>query len=826
MSLSLWPAFRLGWRLLRSDWRSRELFTLLLALIVAITAVSAVTVSTDRLEGAMARQSTEMLGGDLVLRSSRPIDAAWDERAAALGVETARMWVFSSVVMHGDDLQLASIKAVSENHPLRGTLRIADAVDQPDRDVSHGPPAGEVWADRRILQNLNMGVGDLIEVGALELPVTQVLTYEPDSVSGFAFLSPRVMMNAADLEAAQLIAPGSRIRYRLLFAGGDIETLRSELEPALTPDERLREVSDGDGAAFDAFAQGQQYLKITAILAVLLAATAIALSAQRYSRRHLDGNALLRCFGASQRLVAVASAWQLTLISVLACVMGSLAGLAIHQLIFVIVADLLPASVPPPRALALLPGIATGALLTGGIALPPLLRTAGVPPLRILRRDLEPPRLSNRILYPLPPLLLGLLLVVMGMTDLLVLGVLAGLLLSLLALGSGIYVLLRTLKRFAATPAVLKRLGTHATASAGQVVAIGTALLAMGVMAELRGDLLDRWRLQLPEQAPNHFIMNLQPHERGAFADLLAQHDIEAPLHPVVRARMVSINDASLTAHLEQRAAGDADGGDLTREHNLSWSDRLGDDNRILRGDWPPRLDNTGLSMEDDFARQLGVDLGDRITFESGSRRVTATVSSIREVSWETLSPNFFMVMAPGSLDDLPVTYLTSFHVSPDRRELVAEIPRRFPGVNVISVEPILEQLQTVLGQVTLAVELMVAFVLAGGIAVLFAVIQSNADRRLQEAAVIRALGARRSFLLKRYLTEYAALGFAAGLLAAIGVAIACRVLYQQFDLDYADNPALWIGLPLAAAGLLAAFGYLGTRQVLNVAPKAVLARV
>ena len=818
-------AFRLGWRLLRSDWRSRELYTLLLALILAITAVSAVTVSTDRLEGAMARQSTEMLGGDLVLRSSRPIDTGWDERAATLGVETARMWVFSSVVMHGDDLQLASIKAVSDAHPLRGALRIADAVGQPDRDVAHGPSAGEVWADRRILQNLNMGVGDRIEVGALELPVTRVLTYEPDSVSGFAFLSPRLMMNAADLEAAQLIAPGSRIRYRLLFAGGDIETLRSELETGLTPDEGLREVSDGDGAAFDAFAQGQQYLKITAILAVLLAATAIALSAQRYSRRHLDGNALLRCFGASQRLVALASVWQIALITVLACVVGSFAGLSVHQLVFVMVADLLPASVPPPSPFALLPGIATGVLLTGGVALPPLLRTAGVPPLRILRRDLEPPRLSNRVLYPLPPLLLGLLLMVMGMTDLLVLTVLAGLLFSLLALGGLLYVLLRTLKRFAATPAVIKRLGTHAGASAGQVVAIGTALLAMGVMAELRGDLLDRWRLQLPDQAPNHFIMNLQPQERDAFADLLAQRGIDAPLHPVVRARMVSINETPLAAHLEQHADRDADSNDLTREHNLSWGDRLSDDNRILRGDWPPRLENVGLSMEDDFARQLGVDLGDRITFESGSRRVTATVSSIRQVSWETLSPNFFMVMAPGSLDDLPVTFLTSFHVPPDGHELVADIARRFPGVNVISVEPILEQLQTVLGQVTLAVELMVAFVLAGGIAVLFAVIQSNADRRLQEAAVIRALGARRSFLLQRYLTEYAALGLAAGLLAAIGVAIACRVLYQQFDLDYTGNLTLWIGLPLIAASLLAVFGYLGTRQVLNVSPKAVLAR-
>lgn len=819
-------AFRLGWRLLCSDWRSRELHTLLAALILAITAVSAVTVSTERLEGAMARQSTEMLGGDLVLRSSRPIDPVRDERAAALNVETARMLVFSSVVMHGDDLQLASIKAVSGNHPLRGVLRIADAMGEPDREATAGPPAGEVWVDRRVLQNLGMAPGDLLDVGALQLPVTRVLTYEPDSVSGFAFLSPRVMMNTADLEAARLIAPGSHVHYRLLFAGGDLDTLRAELEASLAPDERLLEVSDGDGAAFDAFSQGQQYLKLTAILAVLLAATAIALSAQRYSRRHLDGNALLRCFGASQRLVALANGWQITLISLMACVVGSVAGLLVHQVIFAMVSGLLPASVPPPGPLALLPGIATGLLLTAGVALPPLLRTAGVPPLRILRRDLEPPRLSNRVLYPLPPLLLGLLLVVMGITDLVVLAVLGGLLLGLLALSAILYGLLRGMRQLARTPAVLRRLGTHAGASAGQMVAIGTALLAMGVMAELRGDLLERWRLQLPDNAPNHFIMNLQPHEREAFVELLAGYGIDAPLHPMVRARMVSINDSPLARHLEQRAARDADNGDLVREHNLSWSDRLGDDNRIVRGEWPPRPGHHGLSLEEGFARQLGVDLGDRITFESGSHRVTTTVSSIRQVRWETLSPNFFMVVAPGSLDGLPATFLTSIHVSPDHGGLVADMARRFPGVNVISVEPVLEQLQGVLGQVTLAVELMVAFVLAGGIAVLFAVIQSNADRRLHEAAVMRALGARRRFLLQRYLGEYAVLGLVAGLLAAIGVTVACRVLYQQlFELAYPGNPTLWIGLPVGAACLMALFGHLGTRQVLSVSPKSVLDR-
>lgn len=819
-------AFRLGWRLLRSDWKSRELHTLLAALILAITAVSAVTVSTDRLEGAMARQSAELLGGDLVMRSSRPIDAEWETRAAALGVDTARMLMFSSVVMHGDELQLVSIKAVSDAYPLRGALRVADGLGVPDREAAHGPPVGEVWADRRIVENLGMAVGERIEIGAIELPVTQVLTYEPDSVSGFAFLSPRVMMNEADLEAAQVVAPGSRLRYRLLFAGDDIETLRTELEAGLTENERLRDVTDGEGAAFEAFAQGQQYIKITAILAVLLAAAAIAMSAQRYSRRHLDASALLRCFGASQRQIVLASVWQVALITLTACMVGSALGFAGHYAIFAAVADLLPPNVPAPNPAALLPGIATGILLMGGVALPPLLRMSGVPPLRILRRDLEPPKLSNWVLYPLPPLLLGALLVVLGVTDALALLILAGLLIALLALGGAIYLLLRGLKRLRRGPAVLGRLGTHAATSAGQIVAIATALLAMGVMAELRGDLLDRWRLQLPENAPNHFIMDLQSHERDAFAELLADHDIETALHPVVRARMVSINDASLQAHLEHNTRHDEDGTDFTREHNLSWNDRLGEDNEIVRGEWPPKPENRGLSMEDGFARQLGVDLGDRITFESGGRRVTATVSSIREVVWETLSPNFFMVMAPGSLDGLPATFLTSFHVTPGDRALVADIARQFPGANVISVEPILEQLQTVLGQVTLAVELMVAFVLAGGIAVLFAVIQASSDRRLHEAAVMRAVGASRRFLLKRHLAEFAALGLAAGLLAAAGVDAACRVMYQQFfNLQYSSSLMLWVGLPLIAAVLTGLFGYLGTRHVVTVSPKAVLDR-
>lgn len=820
-------AIRLGWRLLRSDWKSSELHTLLAALILAVAAVCAVTVSTERLEGAMVRQSTELLGGDLVMRSSHPISASWEARAAALGVETARILLFSSVVMSGDELQLVSVKTVSDSYPLRGSLRVADAINRPDRDVAQGPAAGEVWADRRILENLGIAVGEQIEIGASELPVTQVLTYEPDSVSGFAFLSPRVMMNEADLEAAQVIAPGSRIRYRLLFAGGDIETLRTELAAGLTEHERLQDVTDGEGAAFDAFEQGQQYIKITALLAVLLAAAAIAMSAQRYSRRHLNTNALLRCFGSSQRQIVLATIWQITLIARVACAVGSVLGFMAHYAIFAAVADLLPPDVPPPNPFALLPGIATGFLLMGGVALPPLLRMSGVPPLRMLRRDLEPPKLSVWALYLLPPLLLGTLLLLLGVTDPLVLMVLAGLLLALLAVGGGIYLLLRSLKRVRHKPAVLGRLGTHAGSNAGQIVAIATALLAIGIMAELRGDLLDRWRLQLPENAPNHFIMNLQPHERTAFSELLQTRSIEAILHPVVRARMVSINDTPVQSYLDNDTKRTEDGLDFTREHNLSWSDQLGQDNELVRGEWPPRLQNHGLSLEDGFARQLGVDLGDRITFESGGQRVTGTISSIRKVVWETLSANFFMVMAPGSLDTMPATFLTSFHVPPSDRALVADIARQFPAVNIISVESILAQLQTVLGQVTLAVELMVAFVLAGGIAVLFAVIQAGSDRRLHEAAVMRAVGASRKFLLQRHLAEFTTLGLVAGLLAASGADIACRVMYQQFfNLQYSSNLMLWLGLPLIAALITGLFGHTGTRHAVTVSPKAVLDRV
>jgi putative ABC transport system permease protein len=823
--------YRLAWRLLLRDWRAGELRILLLALIIAVTTTTAISFFTDRLQRAMANQSSELLGGDLLLSSPRPLDSAWLAQANSLGLARDETLAFPSVVVHGDNLQLAEIKAVREGYPLRGTLRISDTPFGAQRDTQAIPAAGEVWVEPRLLPLLGIGVGNTLELGNLTLTVTRVLTFEPGGGGNLFALAPRVLINWADVARAEILQPGSRVSYQYFFAGKEpaLKRYKEWLQPQLEPSHRVTDVREGRPTVGAALDRAEQYLGLASLVAVLLAGVAIAMGARRYSERHFDMSAVMRCLGAGQNDILALFVPQLLWIGILGGVIGVVLGFVVQFGLFYLLRGLLPAELPAPGIMPVLIGFLTGITVLAGFALPPVLRLREVPALRVLRRELTPMPLRGWLVYGAALAAMGLLMWRYTGSAALTLGVMGGAILALTLLGLVAFGLLRASRSLHRGVGVAWRYGLNnlwrrPMLSVSQILAFGMTLMAMALIALVRGDLLSTWQTQLPAEAPNNFVVNVLPHKVDAFNAFMAEHQIKsAELYPMVRGRLADINGESMHQRIKP---GEDGSGAVRRELNLTWSATLPGDNIITEGRWFTEADRGKplVSVEARLAERLGVKQGDELTFSFGGDELKVQVVSLRTVQWDSFRPNFFMIFPPGVLDPYPATYMTSFYLPPERKGELAQMIRQFPAVTVIDLDRIMEQVRRILEQVTLAVEYVLVFVLLAGFAVLYAALQASLDERLYEGALLRTLGASRSQLRSGHLAEYALLGALSGLLAAGGAELIAFILYREvFHLEYSIQWWLWAGLPLIGAVLIGAAGFIGTRRVVQKSPLVVL---
>jgi putative ABC transport system permease protein len=621
------------------------------------------------------------------------------------------------------------------------------------------------------------------------------------------------------------------VRYRELWRG-DGEALaryRQTVEKSLAAHQRLEDARDGNRQIGGALGRAERYLNLASLAAILLSGVAVALSAARFAARRFDASALLRCLGLSRHEALSLFALQLAMLGLLACLAGALFGWIGQLVLFKLLQGLLPPGVPPGGLLPALAGIATGLVALAGFALPPLAGLGRVPPLRVLRRDLLPVPPSSWLVYGAALLALGLIMWRLSLDLQLTLGLLGGGLFATLLLGGALLLGLNALRRMLARAALPWRLGLgqllrHPLAAAGQSLAFGLILLAMALIALLRGELLDTWQDQLPEQAPNHFALNVLPDEREAFANRLAQLSPHpAPLYPIVSGRLTLINDKPVQSTVSKESRGDRA---IQRDLSLTWAAKLPEGNRLLAGQWwqPMHQDELpGVSVESELAQSLGLKLGDRLTFSVGGLERKARVSSLRQVKWDSFQPNFYMIFAPGTLQDFPATYLTSFYLPPHSEQQLVELAREFPAVTLLQVEALLEQLRSIMAQVSLAVEYVLLFVLAAGLAVLFAGLQATLDERLRQGALLRALGAERRLLLHARRAEFGLLGAGSGLLAALGCELASFLLYRYaLELEWQPHPWLLL-LPLIGALLIGGAGVWGTRRALNASPLTVL---
>jgi len=816
-----------SWRALRRNWRAGELKVLAAALVIAVASITSVGFFTDRVRLAMSHQAAELLAADLVVSASHPPLAGWQQQAQALALRTARTTSFPSVVLSGDNTQLVEVKAVSDGYPLRGTLRVADAPFGAERPAAGIPAPGSVWADTRLMDALGLKVGATLELGAQHFTIADVLAYEPDRGGNMFSFAPRVLMNDADLATTHLLGPGSRASYQLLLAGKPeaLAALRAWIEPRLHEGERVLDVRDARPELKTALERAEKFLGLAALVSVLLAGVAVATAARRYSARHLDGAAVMRCLGATQGFVTRLHLLEMLWLGLAASAVGCLVGYAAQEVLVQLQAGFFAKQLPAPSLQPVLVGVSTGMILLLGFALPAILRLKSVPPARVLRRDLGPLPASALSVYGAALGAVSALLLWQAADVRLTLYVLAGAAGTLLGLALVAYALVRALNLLRGQVGVAWRYGLaniarRARGSVAQILAFGLGIMVLLLLSLVRSDLLAAWQAKLPPDAPNQFVINVQPEQVQPMEAFFAAHGLkEAQLYPMVRGRLTAVNGRPVSPadYPDDRARRLVE-----REFNLSWAAQPQDDNRIVAGRWW-RAGERGaheVSVEQGLAETLGLKLGDELTYQIADRSVRVTITSLRKVEWDSFRANFFVVAPPGLLDDYPATWITSFHLTAAQRDLLAPLVRSFPNITLIDVDALMTKVRDIMDRVNLSVQYVFLFTLFAGITVLYSAIQSTQDERLYESALLRTLGASRVHVLKGLAAEFVVLGLLAGVLAAFAASLAGFILARQvFHLAYTFNPWLWlVGLVGGALGV-GLFGILGARFVLNRPP-------
>ena len=804
---------------------------LLAAVVLAVAALTAVGFLTDRIGQAVARQANEVLAADLRLRSQEAIPDLWRDMAAEAGLMTAATQTFPTVVFAGDVSALATIKAVSGRYPLRGVVRISDELFGEQREVDDIPSSGEVWADGALLARLGADVGDSLAVGEADLVVAAVLTYRPDQSIGFASLAPSLLMDIGDVPASGLIGEGSRVRYALLVAGdaSAVDDFNSAIQDELPDSLRIQSQEESSERAYNAADRAQRFLSLTAIISLLLSGVAIAMSARRFAHRRMDTAALMKSLGATQGFVITVAIAQLIMLGILGVTVGSVIGFGTEEILSWMLADIIASDLPEPGLMPVVLASGSALVLLIGFALPSLIQLRNSPPLRVLRHDAMPPAPSRLLVAGLSLAAVAALLY-RSVGDVRMLFVLLG---GIVVIAAALYLagrgLVAAMGRFRSGVGVAWRYGLANVArrgrdSAVQVVAFGIGLTVLLLLSIVRTDLLDGWRNTLEEDAPNHFIINVQPDERESVASIFESQQITAPeFVPLVRARMTTINDEPV----KTRKYPTPDGRWLAnREANLSWAATLGKSNELVEGEWWP-ADYAGpalVSIEEEAAVEAGLTIGDRMQFLVAGQELDVEIASIRKINWDSFQPNFFIVLSPGALDDFPATFISSLRLEENQQEVLVKLVRAHPSVSVINLDAILEQVRGIIDKASLAVQAVFMFTLAAGIAVLFAAVQSTIDERRFESAILRALGARKRTVFTGVMAEFAALGAAAGVLASAGASIlAAIVAVQLFELPYEFNPTLWIAGLAGGVLIVCVSGFVAARGAVNAPPVDVL---
>jgi len=828
---------KLALRMLARDWRAGELTVLAAALVLAVGSMGTVGFFADRVKAALTSQASLLLGADVMISSDRPLQASLADDARSRGLDALPVVRFNSMVQKpGSDAApvLANVKAVPSGYPLRGAIVLADPAHPDGVRATASPARGEAWPDERLAQRLDLKPGDRLVVGEATLAVGPSIRQEPEVATGLLSSGPRLLIHADDLAATNLLQPGNRATYRLLVAepagGKALADFVKRANAELTAGQRLESVRDVQPEVRQTLDRAEQFLGLAALVAVILAAVAVALASSRYLRRHLDTSAMLRCLGASEGKALALFVTQFVVLGLVASAAGVVLGLLGQALLVSVLASLTSAELPPPSFVPGAASFATGVLLLFGFALPPLLALASVPPLRVLRRDLPRPRPSALVAYALGA---GVIAALIGWqaqdlkTGAIMVGGVGGL---VVAAALAAWLLIVALKRLPQRGITwrfgLANLRRRPLASSLQVGALALGLMALLLLTVVRGDLMKNWRASLPADAPNHFVINVLPDQVDGVRG--AMREIGGPgtdLYPMVRGRLVAVNGATLDTRRydnprSRRLA--------EREFNLSYADSLPKTNRVTAGTFwgAGGKAGDGVSMEDGIAESLKLKLGDELTFDIAGTPVSARITSLRKVDWDSFRPNFFTLFPPGALDGMPTSYIGAVRLpeGPRSGAWVSALLQQYPNVLAIDVGEVIRQVQSIMDQVSRAVEFVFLFTLLGGLLVLQAAIAATQDERRFDAAILRTIGASARQLSAAQIAEFLVLGALAGVLAAAGATATGWVLADRvFQIPYSGTGWVWLWGVAGGALVVTLAGWIGTRNTARQPPLAVI---
>lgn len=828
--------FSLAWRLFRHEARRGELTIILLAIVLSVAAVLSLSLFSERLQSALSERSAAFLAADTQLRSDDPIDESWLEAAQQRELRTAQRVSARSMVFGNEKMSLVDLRAVNDNYPLRGDVMTANAPFGEKQATTDLPAPGNVWIDSRLFQTLGVDIGDSVDVGDASFTVSQVLGEIPDA--GFSVFSadPIVLMRLDDLAATNITGPGSRADYVAYFAGTESD-LTAYYDDYLAPklnDElhRWRSAADDNSAIGRSVARAERYFLLASLLAIILAAVSIAVAAQRYSQRHFDPVAIMKTLGATRAMVRRVYVLQVLFITIVGIVIGIVFGLLIQQVVVWALAERISVSMGVWHIRPLLIAVFTGAICASLFSLYPLLRLFSVPPLRVLRRDLSS-NLSSRSLQFVAAGSAVFILMWAYSQDLKISAILfaSGIVLvaGLLVVTYGLIALGRKLGqgRMGAWQLAWARIRRRAMDNSIQLISFSVTIMLLLIVLVMRNDMVAQWRAQLPEGTPNYFLINItepqQPRLESHFED--NQIDIEK-FYPVVRGRFAAVNDEKVRTEVTKEEAGNdtnqRDG--LGREANLTWDNELQSENKVTAGQWHGNAtfdlpDGVfPVSVESGVADRLNIAMGDRLTFNIGSEIVNTQVTSLREVNWQTMQPNFFFIIDPAAMEAFTPTYITSFYLPTERKPELTSLMQPFASVTMFDVDARINQLRDIVDQVSVAVEFILVLVLAAGSLVLIAQVQASMDERLQELAILRTLGAKGSLIRSSVVLEFVIIGVVAGIMAALANEFSLYLLQTQvFQMDASLHPEYWLIAPVTGAVVVGVLGAVGCWRLLRL---------